>query len=109
MSSRVIWAVLIGTASLGCARDNSITHGADGAPEWDRRLAAVIAPGMIADSAHAILQREGFRCETSANDLYCTKQSGGRFAIVRRHWKAILAIRDGHVRAVKGTTGLTGP
>jgi hypothetical protein len=104
-----MWVVLITAASLACARDDSITHGADGAPEWDRRLAAAIAPGMIADSAHAILQREGFRCQTSTKDLYCTKESGGRFTIVRRHWKAILAIQDGHVRAVKGVTGLTGP
>lgn len=109
MNNRAVWIAVISIASSGCARDTSITHGADGAPEWDRRLAAAIAPGMTLDSARAIMRRNGFRCETSSADLWCEKESGGRFAIVRRRWQATLAVEDGHVRAIKGTTGLTGP
>lgn len=109
MRNHAILIIVISAPSMGCARDNSITHGADGAPEWDRRLAAAIAPGMIVDSARAVMQRNGFRCETSADSLWCDKESGGRFVIVRRRWQATLAIQDGHVRAVNGTTGLIGP
>jgi hypothetical protein len=109
MNNRTIWIVVIGAASSGCARDGSITHGADGSPEWDRRLAAAVTPGMTVDSARAIMQRNGFVCEVSADDLLCHKESGGRFAIVRRRWQATLATRDGHVRAIKGTTELIGP
>ena len=109
MNNRPMWIALTSAATLGCARDSSITHGADGAPEWDRHLAAAIAPGMTIDSARAIMQRNGFRCELSSDDLWCDKESGGRFAIVRRRWQATLGVEDGHVRAVKGTTGLTGP
>lgn len=109
MNNGAIWIAVISVASSGCARDTSITHGADGAPEWDRRLAAAIAPGMTVDSAGAIMRRNGFRCEISADDLWCDKESGGRFAIVRRRWQATLGIQNGRVRAIKGTTGLTGP
>jgi hypothetical protein len=109
MKHRASWVVVISAASLGCARDNSITRGADGAPEWDRRLAAAIAPGTTLDSADAIMRRNGFRCQTSADGLWCDKESGGRFAIVRRRWQATLAIQDGRVRTIKGTTGLIGP
>jgi hypothetical protein len=109
MNSRAAWIVVMSVATSGCTRERSITHGADGAPEWDRRLAAAVAPGMTVDSARAMMQRNGFRCTVSAVDLWCDKESGGQFAIVRRRWQATLGIQDGHVRTVKGSTGLTGP
>ena len=109
MHSRAIWVAVVSAASLGCGRDSSITYGADGAPEWDRRLAAALAPGMTVDSAHTVMQRNGFRCETSAVSLWCDKESGGRFAIVRRRWQAVLELRAGRVLAIKGSTGLVGP
>jgi hypothetical protein len=109
MNIRAIVIVVISAGSLACARDRSITHGADGAPEWERRLARAIAPGMIVDSARGTMERNGFRCEISAADLWCDKESGGRLAIVRRRWQATFAIQDGRVRAINGTTGLIGP
>jgi len=100
---------VIAAASMACARDDSITHGADGAPEWNRRLAAAIELGLPIDSARLVMERNGFRCELLTGDLWCDKKSGGRFAIVRRRWQATLAISDGRVRAIKATTGLIGP
>lgn len=109
MNSRTIWIIVISAVIAGCSRDSSITHGADGSPEWDRHLAAVITPGLTVDSARATMQRNGFLCQRSADELWCDKQSGGRFAIVRRRWQATLALQNGHVRTVKGTTGRIGP
>ena len=109
MNERAAWIMVISVAMSGCTRDRPITYGADGAPEWDRRLAAAVTPRMTVDSARAMMQRNGFRCTLSAVDLWCDKESGGRFAIVRRRWQATFGIEDGHVRTVKGSTGLIGP
>ena len=104
--------VLLSLAA-GCAVDRSITHGADGSPEWERRLAAAIPIGITVDSARGIMARNGFRCEMGADSvryLWCDKNGGGRFSVVRRRWQAVLSLdhsdRISHVRA---TTGLTGP
>jgi hypothetical protein len=100
----------------GCGRDASLTRGADGAPEWGRRLALAVPVGMSADSAWALLARNGFRCRSLAPStgigayLGCDKYSPGRLAIVRRRWQASLAL-DGRrrVAAVRASTGLIGP
>ena len=51
-----------------CAGDRSITHGADGAPEWDRRLQAAIPVGTDAVAARATLEANQFHC-ASADSL----------------------------------------
>jgi hypothetical protein len=109
---RTVATSFLFTASLGCGRDRSITHGADGSPEWTRRLTAAVPLGVARDSAQAMLERNGFRCERDSvrtASLWCEKESGGRFAIVRRRWQAMITIQDGHVAAVQATTGLIGP
>jgi hypothetical protein len=109
---RILAAFLFSSAGLGCGGDRSITRGADGSAEWARRLESAVTIGIARDSARAILERSGFRCQTQSSgaaSLWCDKESGGRFAIVRRRWQALLAIEDGHVTAVHATTGLIGP
>src|SRR3954467_15253692 len=103
MRSRVL-TMIAAYVSLACARDASITHGADGGPECDRRLAAAIPIGMRADSARSTMERNGFRCSASLaepSSLSCDKLSGERRAIVRRRWLATFSTQDGHIRAIK--------
>jgi len=104
--------ILLAVAA-GCGRDRSITHGADGSSDWDRRLAAAIAIGIPLDSARAIMLRNGFHCELvtdSSRQLWCDKSGGGRFAVVRRRWQAVLNLDAGdRIAHVRATTGLTGP
>lgn len=101
------------TVAVGCAGDRSITHGADGSPEWDRRLAAAIPIGIPRDSAQAVMLRNGFRCELGADSvrhLWCDKTGGGRFAVVRRRWQAVLNLdTNDRIARVRATTDLTGP
>jgi hypothetical protein len=114
MNSRV--ALLLALASVlvvcgGC--DRSITHGADGDRDWARRLAAAVPVGIPADSARALLERNGFHCQAgvdSVASLWCEKESGGRDRIVRRHWQAVLTVdADNRVAEVRASTGLVGP
>jgi len=99
--------------AVACGVDHTITHGADGKPEWDRRLAAAIPIGLQLDSARAIMLRNGFRCEAGADSLrylWCAKQGGGRFDIVRRRWSAVLTLDAGdRVSRLRATTDLIGP
>jgi len=101
------------TVAVGCAGDRSITHGADGSPEWDRRLAAAIPIGIPLDSAQAVMLRNGFRCELGADSvryLWCDKTGGTGFAVVRRRWQAVLNLDTGdRIARVRATTDLTGP
>lgn len=101
------------TLAVGCAGDRSITHGADGSPEWDRRLAAAIPIGFPLDSAQAVMVRNGFRCELGADSvryLWCDKTRGGRFAVVRRRWQAVLNLdTNDRIARIRATTDLTGP
>lgn len=102
-------SLLIG---LACARrDTSITHGADGSPEWSRRLAAAVPLGVSGDSARGIMERNGFRCREgidSIASLWCDKLS--RKAIVQRRWQAVINLdAQRRVHQVHGSTGLIGP
>lgn len=115
MRSRLRRLTLAVTALLatGC-RDATITHGADGQREWKRRLAAAVQVGIPADSALALLTRNGFDCRSltaaSVPSLLCVKESGRRLAILRRRWKASIALDDQRrVTTVLGSTGLVGP
>lgn len=97
--------------AVACARrDASITHGADGAPEWSRHLTAAVPLGIPADSARRIMEGNGFRCEVadSVASLWCDKRSGK--ALVQRRWQAVVTL-DAHrrVKEVRGSTGLIGP
>ena len=112
MRTRIVLGTLLFGVSIGCSRDHSITHGADGSPEWTRRLANAVPIGLPRDSAWAILERNGFHCRldsAATASFWCDKESRGRFTIVRRHWRAFLAVQGGHIAAVQATTGLTGP
>jgi hypothetical protein len=102
------------SASLACAPpDGTITRGADGEREWARNLAAAIPLGISGDSAQAVMERNGFRCHTGADSvvyLWCDKYSGGRAAVVRRRWQAVLNLDDGRrVFEARASTGLIGP
>jgi hypothetical protein len=94
-----------------CAGDRSITHGADGAPEWDRRLQAAIPVGTDAVAARATLEANQFQCGSadSLGGFRCDKWSGRRWAVVRRRWYAGIEVRGGRVTAVRSRTDLTGP
>lgn len=105
---RIVLGLLV--AAGACTVDQTITHGADGAPEWERRLSAAVAIGVPLDSARAIMLRNGFRCEAGADSvryLWCDKMGGGRFAIARRRWQAVLSLGDrNRIARVRATTGL---
>ena len=110
MRSRV-GPTIVAFLTVACARDNSITHGADGSREWEQRLAAAFPVGTIADSARSTMERNGVRCSVAvdrATALWCDKESGGRIAFVRRRWIASFTIQNGEVSAIKATTGLVG-
>jgi hypothetical protein len=99
------------TVAPGCERrDTSITHGADGAPEWSRHLAAAVPLGISADSARRIIESNGFHChgaDTIAH-FWCDKLS--RKAIVQRRWQAAFDLdAKRRVDQVRGFTGLIGP
>lgn len=86
----------------GCRLDRTITHGADGRPEWDRRLRAAVPVGMEEDSVRSLMERNGFRCETRPVGLSCDKWS--RDQGVRRQWMAELRVRGGRVSEVRSST-----
>lgn len=112
MRIQTVTAFLLAFSTLACGGARSITRGAEGSAAWTRRLAAAVPIGVFADSARVLLERNGFRCQVDsagAASLWCDKESGGRFAIVRRRWQAVLGFQDHHITAVKGTTGRIGP
>jgi len=95
---------------LGC-RDRSITRGADGEREWSRRLAGAVPLGTPAESAQAIMERNGFQCRAGADSvayLWCDKMSA-KINVVRRRWQAVLNLNRGQVFEVRAFTGLIGP
>ena len=96
-----------------CRRDTSITRGADGANDWNRHLADAVPIGMSMDSARTVLTRNGFQCSLGADTVRhfrCEKTSGGRVALARRRWIALLYIdQQNRVSSVRATTGMIGP
>ena len=96
-------------ALLGCSIDHSITHGADGAPEWDRRLRDAVPIGTQMTEARAILVRNGFDCEpdaTKPDALECNKLASHALSVARRRWQAKLEATDGRVSRVESSTEL---
>lgn len=88
----------------GCRLDRTITHGADGRQEWDRRLHAAVPVGMEEGAARSLMHRNGFRCETRPARLSCDKWSRNRG--VRRRWMADLRVRGGRVTEVRSNTAI---
>jgi hypothetical protein len=112
MRCRHLMPFVLSFALGACRGDNTITHGADGAREWDRKLQAAVPFGTPVQDVRLLMERNGFRCkDVSAPEttLYCDKRSGGRFDVVERRWQAIFDVQDGHVIKIHGSTGLTGP
>jgi hypothetical protein len=109
MFNRIRLPTLLLPLLIACAgRDSTITHGADGAPEWSRRLAAAVPLGIGADSARDIMTRSGFACRSGTDSvahMSCDKESSRR--VVRRQWQAVIELdAQQHVIAVRGTTRL---
>jgi len=105
-----LWRCSLLLIALACAQqDTSITHGADGQPEWSRRLAAAVPLGVAVDSARRIMDTNGFHCHEGADSvsyLSCEKLSGK--AVVQRRWQAIVNLdAQRRVHDVRGSTALT--
>lgn len=104
--------ILLGVVtSVACvARDRTITRGADGELEWSRRLGTAVPLGIAAESARAVMLRNGFHCENgvdSAAYIWCEKFSDK--PLVKRRWQAVIRINSQHlVNEVRATTGLIG-
>jgi len=99
-------------AIVGCARDSTITHGADGQKDWNRRLTAAVPIGMPSVAARALMERNGFQCRWIAElprELECDKRSDRRLAGVRRKWQATFEIHEGQVIAVQSSTEIVRP
>jgi ketosteroid isomerase-like protein len=112
MRTRQLSTLLLCAALLGCARDATITRGADSDRHWTRRLEAAVPVGTPLDSARATMERNGFRCEsnpTAVEALWCEKTSSARLRAVRRHWQAWFTVVDGRVTAVRCETELRRP
>ena len=103
---------LVVAAFLGCAAPHrSITRGADGGQDWQRHLSSAVQLGMSEDSVFAVMQRNGFRCNSqtdSSPSIYCDKISNSQ--PMHRRWQAIVSLDRNHrVTTVRGSTGLIGP
>jgi len=110
-AGRLSVLVLFGVL-LGCARDATMTRGADSESNWRRRVEAAIPAGTALADAHATMERNGFRCEsiaTGAEALGCEKVATTRFGVVRRRWQAWFTAVDGRVTGVRSATALLGP
>ena len=104
--------VLFTPVASACAvRDQTITYGADGAPEWTRRLAATVHIGTSADSARLVLELNGFHCREGADSvayLWCDKVSRKK-TLVHRRWQAVINLNEKRrVHEVRAFTGLIG-
>jgi hypothetical protein len=99
-------------ALAACQGDRTITRGADGAGEWDRRLWAAVPVGTPEHDATVTMERNGFRCRALPDlpsTVWCDKMSGGNLDSVKRRWQATFTVKDGRVVAVIAFTGLIGP
>jgi hypothetical protein len=98
--------VLALLAAAACSGDHTITHGADGSNDWDRRLKAAVAVGTPVEDAVMLMQKNGFTCEGLAegsSTLTCRKESSGA---VTRRWQAMFDVKDGKVADIHSDTGI---
>ena len=93
------------------ASDQSITRGADGQNDWERRLRAVVKPGMTEDSAQRVMVANGFTCSAGVDStrfLACSKD--GKSSPVFRRWRGVFILdANRRVSAVRASTGMVGP
>src|SRR2546426_389057 len=112
MDMRAFLRVAPSVALLGLgACDRTITHGADGEPEWARRLIGAVPVGTRVDSARSTMERNGFQCSAGTDSvphLWCDKTSG-KHGLVHRRWQAVLNLDRDRVIEVRASTGLVGP
>lgn len=108
-------ALLLGLTGFVIACDGpdlTITRGAEDSLAWTRRLAVAVPLTTPADSARVIMERNGFHCRAGADTvayLWCDKESGGAYAVVRRRWQAVIDLdAQQRVVQVRGFTGLIG-
>jgi len=111
-NARTAAIIIVLFIALACGnRDTSITHGADGQPEWSRRLSAAVPLGISVDSAGRIMESNGFRCREGADSVFylsCEKLSSK--AVVQRRWQAVLNLdARRRVYGVRGFTALIRP
>jgi hypothetical protein len=107
-----IGVFLLCLSLAACGGDRTITWGADGEREWDRKLRAAVSVGTPVQDVVLVMERNGFRCEApdgQGTSLRCDKTSSGFLKPVKRRWQATFETRDGHVEAVHASTGLVGP
>jgi hypothetical protein len=105
--NRFLFAAIIGCLLLGCSRDATITRGADGSPEWDRKLRAAVPLGSSISEARGIMDHNGFHCEPAADPvatLWCRKEAEDALGLGRRRWQATFLIRAGRVDGIRSST-----
>ena len=94
---------------VACTIDHTITHGADGSPEWDRRLRAAVPIGAQVEDSQAVLVRNGFKCTVDPakpETLVCDKVASDAVGGVRRRWHATVEATDRRVSRVESSTEL---
>jgi hypothetical protein len=93
------------------ARDRSITYGADGKKDWQRRLDVAVQPGISEDSARAIMTANGFSCSAGVDSVsYVACSKDRRAQPVFRRWRAVFVLdSQRRVTAVRASTGMVGP
>jgi len=92
---------------LGCSGDATITRGADGSPEWERKLQAAVPLGTPVAETRGIMSSNGFHCEPAADPvptLWCRKEADNALGLGRRRWQATFLIRDGRVDDIRSST-----
>ena len=112
MKIRQVAAALLCSVILCCARDSTMTRGADSESHWRRRLGAAVPIGTGLDDARVTMEANGFQCEAISSGteaLGCEKTSAARLGLVRRRWQAWFTAPDGRVTAVRSATALLQP
>jgi len=106
---RLMTIGLLSLFIVACTIDHTITHGADGSPEWDRRLRSAVAIGAQIEDAQAVLVRNGFKCNVGPakpETLVCDKVASNSVGGVRRRWHATVEATDQRVSRVESSTEL---
>ena len=97
---RCLALALVCVIAVACRRDASITAGVRDTVAFRRAVWPLVAPGTPLELAQQRLEREGFVCPTAEMapgrpwGIYCGKETGGRWAIVRRTFHVALASTD---------------
>jgi len=106
MSATRLSVLALCLALAACSSDRPITDGADGSPEWDRKLKGAVAIGTSVEDVVMLMQKNGFTCEgldDTSSTLTCEKRSSGAGP---RRWQATFEVKDGHVAAIQSATSI---